>query len=299
MGPRDGWEPEYWERHRWSVRVTFAVLGILVALMVLVSRPPSLVLVAFAALSLVLAVLAVTALLLRYPGRAYGRPVATRVDDGTGPVDAVRFGTRRAVRWCAAGAFVVMAAVVFGILAYRARTHGLPLASGVLLGPGREGIAPGVPALFGYFLLLVAGVLVVVTVRVTRFVAVTPHALVLAYRTARARVPWDHIAEARPVGEPGIATPAGYLVERTIRRSIMLIPYAEAVPAPELAGLLRRFGGVRFLSPAAGYVPLISVAGLVAPSALLRAVRWHMARPHTPDALIDGYEARWRVEERL
>ena len=71
-------------------------------------------------------------------------------------------------------------------------------------------------------------------------------------------------------------------------RSIVLIPAPAAVAAPRFARVIRRFGRVRFLSREIGTVPMIDVDQLAAPSALLRAVRWHLARPRTPDTLDRG-----------
>lgn len=222
---------------------------------------------------------------LRRPGREHGRPVIARVDDGTGPVEAVRFGPRRALLRCVTGACFVMAAVLFGTLAVRARAYGLSLLPGTALGPA---------AALGY-LLLIAGACMAWATRRTRFIAVTADALVLAHRKTRVRVPWDDIAEARPVTTRG----RGTTVDRTRRkatRSIALRPYAHAVAVPEFAPVILRFGGVRFLSQEAGAVPAIDVDGLVAPYALLRAVRWHLTHPHTRDALMEGYERGWRTE---
>jgi hypothetical protein len=279
---RDGWEPEGWERRQWWRKIVVGVVFLAACVVALVAWSSTLSGTLFGVFCVVFGGLGLLAVAMRYPGRAYGRPRIARLGDGTGPVDAVRFGARRAMVWCAAGACVLMAAAVFGALAYRARIHGLPPVSGTLGGPG---------AVFGYLFLALCA-LPVWAARMTRFVAVTPDALVLAHRRARVRVPWDHVAEARPVAEQGLA-PMGHTVQRTTTRSIALIPYAHAVAAPEFLRVVRRFGGIRFLSRELGRVPMIDVDTLADPYALLRAVRWHLARPYTPDTLIEGYERGW------
>lgn len=285
MGIQDGWETQAWERRQWWRKLVLMAVFLMACLWALLAWSQTLPGGLLGVFCVLFAALAVVTLVLRRPGAAYGRPAIGRVDDGTGPVDAVRFGARRVFIWCATAACSVMAAVVFAALAYRADVHGLPLVSGTLAGPG---------AVFGYLFLLLGG-LGVWSARMTRFVAVTPEALVLAYRKARVRVPWDDLVGARPVQEQGLA-PAGHTVERKMTRSIALIPAPAAVAAPQFARVIRRFGGVRFLSRVIGPVPMIDVEQLAAPYALLRAVRWHLARPRTPDTLIEGYESGWSEE---
>lgn len=282
MVAHGGWDTEAWERRQWWRKLVTMIVFLALCVAGLLGWSRSLSGTVFAVFCIVFAGLGVLGLVLRRPGVVHGRPVAGRIDDGTGPVDAVRFGSPRALSWCLTGALFLMAVVMCAALASWARANDVPVAHAFIVGPG---------AVFAY-VFAVLGLVMVWVARMTRFVAVTPDALVLAFRGSRVRVPWDDIVDARPVREQGL-TPAGHTVQRKMTRSIALLPAPTAVAAPAFARVIRRFGGVRFLSREIGAVPMIDVDQLAAPPALLRAVRWHLSRPHTLDTLIEGHATDW------
>ncbi|HEY3684541.1 MAG TPA: hypothetical protein VGL93_16020 [Streptosporangiaceae bacterium] len=286
MTMRDVWEPQAWESRQWWRMIAVGSVFLAACALALIAWSRTTAGTLFGVFCVLFGVLGLAAVLMRRPGVVRGKPVVARIDTGTGYDDAVLFRQARVFGWCTVGACVLMAAVVFGVAGHQAYARGLPPVSGTLLGSF---------SVFGY-LFLVLGAAMLRLVLATRFVAVTTDALVLVHWKLRARMPWDDIAEARPVAEKGLA-PGGNVPRPKMTRSIALIPTPYAEAAPRFAQVIRKFGGIRFLSREIGSVPMIDIETLVAPDGLLAAVRWHLARPRTPDTLAEGYELGWPADQ--
>lgn len=270
---RDGWEQNEPARRRSQMGIQAAVLAMVVA--GVLGTSTSWLDWLFAGLLLV--ILAVgTVIGLR--GGDLGRPVVTRLDDGTGTVDAVRFGVRRL--WPGLGVlFLTVVAVAMVVHPVGEDEMGWADLGEMLLASGG-------------WVVCVALVGIVVIVRfVRRFVAVTPGALVLGAGRGRLRLPWNGIYDARQVTRTKTRSFLSRQRSYTVP-SIALRLDAHAVPSPEDMRIVRRFGDVQTLS---GTTPvlLLDVDHFAANHAMLHAFQWHITRPRTVETLIDGYEQGW------
>lgn len=211
-----------------------------------------------------------------FPPHDNDRPRMGRIEGDAGPVDVVLFRERRTMTWCLAGAWAVTASLFYVWYWHRAPIlHESPV--GVLTSP--EGLA----------YVVFAG-LCVWRARWTRCFAVASDALILRHRRICMRIPWDDLAAAWPITDLNITIWGGH--PRYVR-FIGLIPGPRAVAPPGFAHSFARFGHMPFLSREVGRIPAVRVDDLTAPHALLRAIRWHLARPRNPDTLYDGYEHDW------
>ena len=279
---------------RWTVsdrvgrQQTGGDIGLLAALVFLIvlaiSQMPDVTNVMGCAFLFVLAAATLVARQTNAPGEDAGRPVAGRIDDGTGRVDAVRFRARTSMIWAYAVALGLWDVLAIVITVYRVRDGG-------------AGAVVGWPVAWGALVLTVLIPVAVVVGCRTRFVAVTPGALVLAAGKRRMRIPWDDLRDARPSSYEIEGLPARYGPPRIgFSRHLVLVARKGAAPPPPDRALLRWFSAtpVNPLNP--GGMPTIHVdgpLGLVASRALLRAIRWHLRSPHTLEALAAGYGQGW------
>lgn len=267
------------EYARGLVGVVVSVLGLTVLGLLLAHTYTAggALIVLFCAVFLMLSVVRGTRL---FPLQDRRRPRIGQIEGGAGPVDAVLFCERYAMTWCWAGAWTLAATVFYvGYLHQAQVMHVSPVL--VLTSP------------VGLAFLVFAG-LCVWRARRARYFAVTSDALMLRHRRIRTHIPWDDIAEAWPITDMAVNLAGAY--PRYVR-FIGLIPRPQAVAPPGFSASFRRFGGMPFLSREIGNVPALKVDDLAAPQALLRAIRWHVTRPHTPGTLIDGYESDWADED--
>lgn len=208
-----------------------------------------------------------------HPGRDVARPKVTRVDDGTGTVDAVLFGPRTLARWCALTA-LVLTDVDLTVTVVRQAAPGEPS-------------DPRMPLLLAACLVVTAVVLF--SLLRTRFLAVTAENLVVALGTRRMRIPWDDLANAHPVLDLGYSNPGP---SHRITRLLVLTLSPGADPDYWIPDWFGKVGHEITLrdGTAALWFP---GDRLSAPNALLHAIEWHLTAPRTLDALINGYEREW------
>lgn len=278
MGTRPGWESRPMEHIRQSLGLVVAFLG-LVVLVVMLAQTHT----AGGALATFVCAMFLILVLVRagrqFPLQDRHRPRMRRIEGDAGPVDVVLFRERRPMTWWFAGAWAVTAALFYVWYWHRAPIlHEPPVV--VLTSPE------------GFAYVVFAG-LCVWRARWTRYFAVAADGLILRHRRIRMRIPWDDLAGAWPVTDTNIAVWGG---NPRYVRFIGLMPRPRAVAPPGFAHSFGRFGHMPFLSREIGRVPAVRVDDLAAPHALLRAIRWHLARPSNPDTLLDGYEHDWEDE---
>jgi hypothetical protein len=219
------------------------------------------------------------------PGQDGGRPEVGRIYDGTNRVDAVRFAAITTWIWwfvIGLGVWDVLAIVV---IVHRAQNENIGAVVNSLVTWMTVAVTVAVP-------------LMIASACRARFVAVAPTGLVLANGDRRLHIPWGDLAGAgaRTVEVQNLGGRYGNTPMTGFERYLVLTASPNAVAPPKDQALLHRFCRGRAYRSQWHAMPPIRVdgpLGLASPSALLRAIHWHLRSPHTPEALTEGYEHDW------